>query len=302
MKHRILFFGTSEFAVPSLEQLVHAGMNVVGVVTRPAKPVGRKHVLTPTPVGASAQTFGLEVIETEKPTKELLKKFSPDVCVVIAYGKIIPAALLGIPKFGFVNLHPSLLPRWRGPSPLQAAILAGNSQTGVTLMKLDKGVDTGPILEQEEVDILTDDTAETLYDRCAQVGADLLVRALPQYLAGNLLPQPQSGKAMISKMLTREDGRIDWTHDASSIERQIRAFTPWPGAWAMFGDERVKILEARVLKANAQPGEIAFMGDALAVGCGQGALAITKLQREGKKPVSGEEFIRGLHTTDLQFH
>lgn len=301
MKHRILFFGTSELAVPSLLRLVQEGMNVVGVVTRPAKPAGRKHVMTPTPVGACAKTLGLKVVETEKPAQELLASFTPDVCVVIAFGKIIPAALLEMPKFGFLNIHPSLLPRWRGPSPLQAAILAGNAATGVTLMKLDKGIDTGPIIEQEEVAIRPDETAETLHDRCAKVGADLLVRSLPQYLSGTLVPEPQSGEATISKMLTREDGRIDWSKTAPEIERRVRALTPWPGAWAMLGDERVKILEARVLEANARPGEIALMGDGLAVGCGTGALIIQKLQREGKKPLTAEEFINGLHDQPLHF-
>lgn len=293
---RILFFGTSEFAVPTLRTLFRAGFFIAAVFTKPDARVGRKQLLTPPPVKSEALKLGLHVAQPWKLEPELVKRQKADIGVVVAYGAIISRSVLSLPRFGFVNLHPSLLPKYRGPSPIQSAIRDGEDATGVTIMQLDSGVDTGPIYAQERIAIRSSETAQTLHDTCADRGAHLMAASLPEIFAGTLaLRQQVHSQSTITKMLTREDGRIHWKDDAHCIERMIRAYTPWPGAWAMIGQERVKILEANVVEDNARPGEVALSGNGLVVGCGAGALAIKKLQRAGKKPMSADEFIRGLH-------
>lgn len=298
----LLFFGTSDFALPSLRALVEDGFSVKAVFTKPDAPAGRRHALTPPPVKTEALRLGLTVVQPPKLRLDVLAPYHADIGIVVAYGLIIPRAVLQVPRLGCINLHPSLLPRFRGPSPLQTAMCDGETKTGVTIMQLDEGIDSGPIYAQEEIPIANDATYHTVQAICAERGAELVVRTLPGILAGTLKAQPQDdSKSSMTRMLTRESGRINWNADASLIERMIRAYTPWPGAWAMMGDERIKILEARVLDVSTSPGETAIMGDELLIGCGSGAIVVTKLQREGKKSMSAAEFLHGLQNSIIHF-
>lgn len=298
----LLFFGTSPFALPSLLALLEGGFRLDAVLTKPDAPVGRKHLLAPPPVKTEALRHGLSVLQPQKLGPEILKSYHADLGIVVAYGMIIPRSVLALPRCGFVNLHPSLLPRYRGPSPLQTALRDGVAETGVTIMQLNEGVDSGPVYAQEKIPVGASETFETLHERCAERGARLLVHCLPGILDGTLTPRPQDdSESSMTPMLTREHGRIQWADDARAIEQMIRAYTPWPGAWSIVNNQRIKILEARVEDINAVQGEVALMGDDLLVGCGHGALVVTKLQREGKKPMRADEFLRGLHNTSIQF-
>ena len=301
MNKKLIFLGTPTFAVPSLERLIVAGFVPALVITQPDKPVGRDQVVQSSPIKIVAEKNSIPVAQPKNKQElaEIITQAQPDVCVLVAYGMIIPAAVLSLPKFGFINIHPSLLPRHRGSSPIQAAVLAGDSETGVTIMQLDERVDTGPVLIQEKIIVSLDDTAHVLHDALATLGADLLVRVLPEYLNGTVQLQSQDdSQATMTGMVRRESGRIDWSKSAIMIERQFRAYSPWPGIFTHIDSQRLKIAKLSVfegsLEVSRQPGQVALgPQQELLVVCAQGAVELLEVQLEGKKVVSAQEFIRG---------
>lgn len=304
---RILFFGTPDLAVPTLAALVEAGRAPVAVVTQPARPVGRGLKLQDPPVAAWARERGLPVIQPAKVRDPAFLAeagaLALDIAVVVAFGQIFPPALLRLPKHGCVNLHASLLPRWRGAAPIQAAIAAGDPRTGVTTMLMEEGLDTGPMLLREETEIGTGpgDTAGELGRRLADLGGRLMVRTLAAMERGEVVPQPQDeALATYAPRLTRESGRVDWSLAAGRIADRLRAFTPWPGLSSELRGEPVKLVRVEVLQepSTAAPGTIlGIFGDhdgRLAVACGgHTTLGISELQRPGRKPLRAPDFANG---------
>ncbi len=291
--------GTPDFAVPSLKKLVESGYDVKLVVTQPDKPAGRGKKVTPPPVKVVAEELGIPVYQPEKVKEnaELKKKLlevEPDLIVVAAYGKILPEWLLNLPEYGTVNVHASLLPKYRGASPIQWALLNGEEETGVTIMKVIPELDAGDIISQRRVKIEKEDNAKTLHDKLAEVGAELLVETLPLYVSGKLKPVPQNEEeATYCPQIKKEMGKIDWRESAEEIFNKIRAFTPWPSAYTTFRGKRVKILEGEPVEGTGEPGEVIEAGRDLIVATGEGALKIERLRPEGRKEISGEEFVRG---------
>lgn len=299
---RILFFGTPDFAVPTLAALVAAQRAPVRVVTQPARPVGRGHRLQDPPVASWAREHGLEVTQPERVRSpaflEEAAALAPDVAVVVAFGQIFPRALLELPANGCINLHASLLPRWRGAAPIQAAIAAGDARTGVTAMRMEEGLDSGPILLQEETEIGADETAGELSRRLAELGGDLMVRTLERLEIGDLAARPQPAEGVTyAPRLTRDSGRVDWRLTARQIRDRWRAFTPWPGLTAELRGEPVKVIAAEVGDGDggAAPGTILGLRDGrLAVACGGGTvLELTALQRPGKRALAAADFVNG---------
>jgi len=297
---RIVFMGTPDFALPSLEVLA-ADYHVVGVVTQPDRPVGRGRVVAPSPVKRTAQRLGLPVYQPrtlrEPATLQPIVDWRPDVIVVAAFGLILPSALLELPPAGCLNVHASLLPRWRGAAPIAAAILAGDAVTGVTLMKMDAGVDTGPVLAQRSELICADDTQATLGARLARLGANLLRETLPAYLQGALVarPQPEEG-VTYAPPLRKADGWLDWSRPAVVLDRQVRAYTPWPGAFTEWQGRQLKVLQARPVpewRGDVLPGTVVVVDGELGVATGEGALLLVALQLAGKRPMDGMAFARG---------
>lgn len=300
-----MFFGTAELAVASLTALARppAGRLVV-VVTQPDRPKGRSLRLQPSPVKVRAIELGLPVWQPERCRApdflERLRAAAPDLMVVAAYGQLLPPALLELPPHGCLNVHASLLPKYRGASPIQAALLNGDAETGVTLMRMDAGLDTGPMVAQERTPIAPGEDAAHLHDRLAELGAALLVRSLPAYLEGRLAPQPQplEGVSYAGK-ITKEDGRLDWSLPAATLDRRLRAFTPWPGVFTYLPDPGkpvlMKIWRADpVLGVAGRPGEVLRADhDGIVIACGQGALRVTELQREGGRRLTAAEFLKG---------
>lgn len=303
--HRIVFFGSPEFAVPSLRALVSAGLAPVAVVTQPAKPVGRHAAPRPSEIAVAANELNLPLVEPvsiKKPEfAEWLKAQKPDVAVLVAYGKILPESVLKIPRLGFINVHPSLLPKHRGASPITGAILAGDKETGVTIMQLDAEMDHGPILTQETTPIPPGTTMGHLSTTLAEQGAVLLVKTLRDYLAGTSKPTPQDHtQATFTKILSRADGELDWHKSVQEIDCMIRAFDPWPGTFTCLGNKRLKVLAAAPAndsgthaRGNKVPGAVEVQGDRLFIRARDGMLEITRVQLEGKKVQSAAEFIRG---------
>lgn len=295
---RVIFMGTPEFAVPTLAILVEEGYDLVAVVTQPDRPAGRGRELTASPVKRYALAHGLPVLQPETlRSPEVVAELAalrPDVIVVAAFGMILRPNVLAIPPKGCINVHASLLPRYRGAAPIAAAILAGDSVTGVTIMLMDEGMDTGPILAQATMEIRPDDTAGTLGERLARQGADLLAVTLPMWLAGELDPQPQPAEgATVCRPLRKEQGQIDWTRPAAEIQRMVRAYQPWPGAFTFWRGQRLKILRSRAVEGTAEPGRVIRWGEGAAVGTGQGLLALDEVQLAGRRAVSIAEFLRG---------
>lgn len=299
---RILFFGTPELAVPTLAALVEAGRPPVAVVTQPARPVGRGLKVADPAVAAWARECGLPVIQPLKVRDPAFlaqaAELDPDVAVVVAFGQIFPPALLRLPKHGCVNLHASLLPRWRGAAPIQAAIAAGDPRTGVTTMLMEEGLDTGPMLLREETEIGPEETAGELSRRLADLGGRLMVRTLEAMARGEVVPRPQyEAEATYAPRLTRESGRLDWTLTAREISQRLRAFTPWPGLSAELRGEPVKLVRVEVLQepSTAAPGTILGLREGrLAVACGgHTVLGISELQRPGRKPLRASDFANG---------
>jgi len=299
--YKTLFFGTPEFAVPVLETLTQLPyLDIMAVITQPDKPVGKKQIITPPPVKIAAKKNNLTVLQPKKiKTKEIeeqIRKYSPELVIVVAYGKIIPENLLTMPKFGWLNVHASLLPKYRGASPIQGAILNGEKETGVTLMQIDAGLDSGPIIAQKNCTIETNETSQTLHDKLSQLGSELIQETLLDYLEGELKPKSQdNSQATETKIIKKEDGRIDWSRPAEYIDRQIRAYTPWPGAFCFWDDKRLKIIKAIVSDNNADlsPGQITKTGHTVIVRCGQGNLELKIIQLEGKKALPIADFLKG---------
>ena len=295
-----VFFGTPEFAVPSLSALLEAGIPVPLVVTQPDRPVGRHAEVRPSAVGAYAAQRGLAIEKPERlhgntAIRERLRDVRPDAIAVVAYGRLFPPDLLALPRLGCVNVHASLLPRHRGASPVQAAILAGDRETGVATMRMEEGLDTGPIYLERRVEIGERETAGELSARLAREGGELLVETLRRLDAGGLVARPQTGERSVCRTIRREDGAVDWSLDADTIVRRLRAFTPWPGLYTFLGDERVKILDARPAPGGSQgePGTVALEGGSLVAAAGERtALVLERLQRAGRTPVTGVEFAR----------
>ncbi len=300
-KPRIVFFGTPEFGAIILRALIQATYRPVLVVTQPDRPRGRSGTPQPSPVKTVALESDIPVFQPTSLRRaeavETIRQAGPELIVLAAFGLIIPPEILSIPRCGCINVHPSLLPRHRGPTPVQAAILAGDEVTGVTIMLMDEGLDTGPILTQRMVPILAHDTAGTLSEKLAGVGADLLLETIPCWCSGELRPTPQdTAKATVSLRLRKEDGLIDWSRPAAEIERMIRAYQPWPSAYCFWDGKLLKILEASAEDAQASDahfGQVIVLGDCPAVVTGRGLLALRKVQLEGRKPTDGSSFLKG---------
>lgn len=310
---RLVFMGSPEFSLPTLRGLVEGGYEIVGVYTRPDRPSGRGRALTPPPVKIAAEEYGLPVFQPlglRKPeVVEELAALKPEVIVVCAYGVILRQPVLDVPPKGVLNVHPSLLPRHRGASPIASAILAGDEETGVTIMLMDPGMDTGPILEQRRAAISPRDTTGSLSERLSQVSAELLLEVLPRWMADEIEPQPQDDAlATHAPLLQKEEGAIDWSRPAVEIWRQVRAFHPWPGAFTTLGGERLLIHETWPLSvpASSEPGTISPLSpekmemlppeirqEALAVHTGENLLAVLRLQQAGRRALSAAEFLRG---------
>ena len=301
---RIVFMGSPDFAIPTLEALAASGgdkprpYNVVGVVTRPDRPAGRGRILVPPVVKLAAQALGLPLIQPERlrapEAMKQLRAWSPDVIVVAAFGQILRTEVLNLPRYGCINVHGSLLPRWRGAAPIQAAILAGDAQTGVTIMIMDAGVDTGPLLSQRAVPILSEDTTGSLFGKLSRLGAELLLETLPLYLSGEIQPQLQDdSQATYAPMLKKEDGMLDFPRPAEEMARRVRAFHPWPGAFLMWQDAPLKILKAHVLSGKAKIGERVIVQGLPAVGTKKDLLVLEEVQPAGKKPMPGRAFLAG---------
>lgn len=300
-KPKIIFLGTPEFAVPALLKLINSNFLPDLVITQPDRPAGRKQELNVSPIKLIAQKFKIKVLQPEnkKELEEILIEEKPDICILVAYGMIITQRAIDIPKFGFLNLHPSLLPAYRGSSPIQTAILNGDKQTGVTIIKLSSKVDAGPIVAQKEVPIEKSDNAEVLHNKLAEAGADLLIDILPKYLASEIkVVEQNDSQATFTKILKREDGQIKWQDSAQQIEQKFKAFSPWPGVFTIFNGRRLKIANLSVLEGVLPPNLVAgqvFLGDSheLAVACGQGAIEIKLIQPEGKNLMSSSDFLLG---------
>lgn len=297
---KIIFLGTPEFAVPILEKLITSDYKPTAVFCAPDKPIGRQQILTPPPIKILAQKYNIPVYQpaNKKELAEQVANLKPDLIISAAYGIIVPEEVLAAPKFGCLNIHPSLLPRYRGASPLQTAILNGDEKTGVTIFKMDEKMDTGAIIAQQEYSLIKQKlTTPELSKELAKISADLLIKTLPDWISGKITPQPQNNAlATYSKIIAKEDGRIDWQKPTEEIEQQIRAYTPWPGTYTTIDGSKIKIIEGEASEKNhsQQAGEVFLAGaNNLAVQTGSGALIIKKLQAEGGKPLSVSDFLRG---------
>lgn len=300
----VIFMGTAELACASLRALTQAkDINVAAVVTQPDKPKGRDLKLQPSPVKQVALEKNLPVLQPQKARDaafvQQLRELQPDLIVVAAYGQILPQAVLDLPKFGCLNVHTSLLPKYRGAAPIQWAILNDDQKTGVTIMKMDAGLDTGDIVTQEETQITPADNSQTLHDRLAQIGAELLLRTISDYTAGKIVPrkQPSEG-ASYARKISKEDGLLDWSQPARALWNRIRAFTPWPGAFTFYQSENkprlLKIWQAEIADHPGTPGEILSADKSgIVIACGQQALRVSMLQREGGRRMNAQEFLTG---------
>jgi len=300
MTIRIVFMGSPDFALPTLQGLAEEKtIQIVGVITQPDRPAGRGRNLTPPPVKVLAQSLGLEVIQPvklrEPESFAKLASWQPDMIVVAAFGQILRQNVLDLPPYGCINVHASLLPRWRGAAPIQAAIAAGDSQSGVTIMKIDVGVDNGPILAQQAIPILPSDNAETLSSRLANVGAQLLIQTIPDFLQGKITPQQQDeSRVTLAPMLKKEDGLIDFNKPAEELVRKIRAYDPWPGAYFVWQGDLLKVHRAHSLHQSGSIPEKRDIVDGLpAIGTSQGWLVLDEVQPAGKKIMSGDVFLNG---------
>ena len=294
---KIIFMGTPEFSVPILQALAKAH-DIVCVYCQPPRPAGRGKALRPTPVQQAAEALGLPVRHPSSlrsaEEQAAFASLNADIAVVVAYGLILPQPVLDAPRFGCVNIHASLLPRWRGAAPIHRAILAGDAETGVCLMQMDAGLDTGPVLLRAATTIGAEDTTADLHDSLSQMGADLVVSALPRLPLLVPVPQPEEGVTYASK-IDKSEARIDWHAPAPVIDRQIRGLSPFPGAWCESAGERVKFLRSRLAQGHGLPGQVLH---GLTIACGSGAVEITLAQREGKRPATTEEFLRGFALPD----
>ena len=291
---RVVFMGTPDFSVPVLEALVEAGHEVAAVYCQPPRPAGRGKKDRPTPVHARAEALGLEVRHPERLKGEAeqaeFAALKADVAVVVAYGLILPQAVLDMPKHGCLNIHASLLPRWRGAAPIHRAIMAGDAETGVCIMQMEAGLDTGPVLLREATPIRAEDTTGSLHDRLSAMGAALIVEALARL--GDLEPEPQPGDGVTyAEKIDKAEARVDWAAPAAEVDGKIRGLSPFPGAWIEVEGQRIKLLGSRVVDGRGTPGEV--LDEALTVACGEGAVQVLRLQRAGRGPQDAKEFLRG---------
>ncbi|MEC7729180.1 MAG: methionyl-tRNA formyltransferase [Pseudomonadota bacterium] len=298
---RLVFAGTPDFAATALKALIAAGHTIVGVYSQPDRPAGRGRKLQPSPVKQVAldheiPVFQPETLKTAEAQKQLAD-LKPDVMIVAAYGLILPKAVLDIPTHGCLNIHASLLPRWRGAAPIQRAIAAGDAETGITIMQMDEGLDTGAMLLKSLTAIDTSDTGGSLHDRLAELGGKAIIEALELLKKGELTGEPQNDDlACYASKLSKTEGHIDWATDATAIERLIRAFNPWPGTYTDLGDQRIRIHEARALvtDSDAFPGTVVHRDrDGIDIACGNGTLRITRLQLPGSRAQSVNDLING---------
>jgi methionyl-tRNA formyltransferase len=298
---RIVFMGAGEIGVPTLQALLNSEHEVVGVVTQPDKPVGRSQLIEPPPIKKALSGTNIPVLQParikDRQAIEEIRALRPDVMVVMAYGQILPRGVLEIPEIACLNLHASLLPRWRGAAPIQAAIAAGDREIGITVMYMDEGLDTGDILLQRTIDILPADTGGALHDRLAGLAPETLLESLDLLAKGKAPRTPQDNAvATYAPKLKREDGKIDWSDPADAIERKIRAFDPWPGAFMTVstdGTRNLKIFSATVIDLRGKPGKILRSENELVVAAGADALSLGEVQLEGKRRMSAMEFLRG---------
>jgi methionyl-tRNA formyltransferase len=293
---RLAFMGTPDFAAAGLAALIQAGHDIAAVYSQPARPAGRGHRSQPSPVQALAARHGLRVATPatlkDEGERGRFASLGLDAAVVVAYGLILPKAFLEAPRQGCINVHASLLPRWRGASPIQHAILAGDQETGITIMRMDEGLDTGPILLSEPLPIGPAETGGSLHDRLASLGARLIVEGLAKLAAGKLVPRPQPAEgACYAPKLTRNDGRLDWRRPAEELARRVRALNPRPGAWCEAGRERLRVLAAESAAGNGPPGLL--LDDRLTIACAMGALRLVEIQRPGRAAMGAEDFLRG---------
>ena len=295
---KIVFMGTPEFSVPALNALV-ARHKVLAVYSQPPRPAGRGQALRPSAVELRARGLGLPVrtpVRFRDP--EVLAEFAAfgaDIAVVVAYGLILPQAALDAPHYGCLNIHASLLPRWRGAAPIHRAVISGDSQTGICIMQMAAGLDTGPVLMRQALDIGPQDTTGDLHDRLADIGAQMIVRTLDNLQALPPQPQPDLGVTHAAK-IDKAEARVDWTRPATEVDRLIRGLSPAPGAWCMAGTERLKLLRSRAVAGQGAPGTRL---SGLTIACGTGAVEITAAQREGKRPMPAEEILRGATLPDV---
>jgi len=307
---RIAFAGTPQFALPALRALLASRHRVVGVLTQPDRPAGRGQQLRASPIKLLANEHGLETsqpVTLKTPEgRAQLARWAPDLLVVVAYGLLLPESALSLPRLGCVNIHGSLLPRWRGAAPIQRAILAGDAETGVTIMQLDAGLDTGPMLLERRRPIHSHDTAADLHDALAELGAAALAEAIDGIAAGTLAarPQPAAGATYAPK-IDKAEALLDWNASVVEIDRRVRAFNPWPMAETSFAGEQLRVLRARIADqpaSDAVPGTLLGIAeDGLRVACGEGVLAVRDLQRAGKRPISARDFANAVRLDGLRF-
>lgn len=297
MMTRVVFMGSPEFAVPSLRALARE-YTVVGVVTQPDRPAGRGRALRPPAVKLEANAMGLATVQPNKLTEpsaiQLIRDWAPEVIVVAAFGQLLRRELLDLPAYGCINVHASLLPRWRGAAPIQAAIAAGDAESGVTIMRMDEGLDTGPIIVQRRTAIDPQETGGSLTEKLASLGAELLPVGLRGYLSGSLVPQQQvAAQATKAPLLKKEDGRLDPLVPAEALERRVRAFNPWPGAFIMLDEGNLKVHRAHAITVQQPPGTHLAVDGKPALSTAQGILVLDEVQPSGKKTMRGEDFLLG---------
>lgn len=294
---KIVFMGTPVFALPSLKGLI-AAHDVLAAVTQPDRPAGRSSALTESPVKQLALAAGIPILQPKRLREltalEALREYNADLFVVVAFGQILPQSVLDLPRFGTVNVHASLLPRWRGAAPIQAAIRAGDAESGVTIMLLDAGLDTGPLLAQRKVAVSSRETGQSLHDRLSVAGSELLLDTLPGYLSGDCAPQPQDDRlSTYAPQIRKVDGALDWSQPAEVIDRLARAYTPWPGTHTQWGSQGLKIISGRITEGMAEPGEVVIRDGAIAIGTGAGLYLPDELQLAGKKRLCIADFVNG---------
>ncbi|KJZ18884.1 methionyl-tRNA formyltransferase [Loktanella sp. S4079] len=295
---RVVFMGTPDFSVPVLDALVDAGHEVVAVYCQPPRPAGRGKKDRPSPVQQRAEALGLPVrhpVSLRDPDAQSeFAALNADIAVVVAYGLILPQVVLDAPRHGCLNIHASLLPRWRGAAPIHRAIMAGDAQTGVCIMQMEAGLDTGPVLLTEATEIGTEETTGQLHDRLSQMGARLIVRALAEYPTLTPQVQPDEGVTYAAK-IDKSEARVDWSKPAAEVDALIRGLSPFPGAWCEVAGERVKLLASRTVPGQAAAGRVL---DGFTIACGSGAVEITHAQRQGKKAMPADDVLRGLELGD----
>jgi len=296
---RIIFMGTPDFACPTLTKLIERGEDVIAVVTQPDRPKGRGQKLVPPPVKVIAEEHGIPVLQPLKVRApeviDGIRELNPDLIVVVAFGQILPQSLLDIPKHGCINIHASLLPRYRGAAPLNWCLINGETETGITTMQMDAGLDTGDMLVKRAIPIGPDEDAQSLHDRLSLLGAETINETLDRLLAETLTHEKQDDSlTCYAPMLKKEDGLIDWNREPQQIKNLVRGFTPWPGAYTSLDGKTLKLYKVSVTEGNGKPGEVITAGkDGIIVACGSGSLRIEELQLEGRKRLSASEFLAG---------